>query len=413
MSGQAGETQEKVSAKELSKQLTAAYLEDARTAHEHGKYVAYTTAVSPVELFVAHDIVPIYPENHAVACLTKHMGTELSLAMEKKGYTSHLCAYARSDLGYRITGKSAMGGIPDPDFLLACNAQCFTLTKWFEVLSRQYHVPLFVFDTPQFIHDPEARKEILKYCVRQLREMIASLEELTGKKYDYDRLAEVMAYSRDASLLYRKFLDMASYKPSPISIFDALIHMAITVYLRGTPQCVDYYQTLCDEVQAKADKGIGVVDNERFRLYWENLPVWFKFRDHFNLLKSYGANILTSLYVHSWSYEFDTSKDPLETLAENYVSVFSNVTLEERAEMALDLFQRYSLNGSLMFVNRSCKAVSFAVYTLKDILTEKTGHPALIFESDMGDPRFYSETQIRTRIEAFLETLQMREAEAA
>jgi len=406
-------TKEKVSAKELSKQLTAAYLEDARTAHEQGKYVAYTTAVSPVEIFVAHDIIPIYPENHAVACLTRQMGTELSLAMEKRGYTSHLCAYARSDLGYRITGKSATGGIPDPDFLLACNAQCFTLTKWFEVLSRKYQVPLFVFDTPQWIRDPGARKEIMQYCIRQLRELIAALEELTGKKYDYDRLAEVIAYSRDASLLYRKFLDMAAYKPSPISIFDALIHMAITVYLRGTPQCVDFYRTLCAEVQAKADQGIGAVENEEFRLYWENLPVWFKFRDHFNLLKSYGATILTSLYVHAWSYEFDTAKDPLETLAENYCSVFSNRTLEERGGMALDLFERYSLDGSLMFVNRSCKAVSFAVYTLKDILTEKTGTPALIFESDMGDPRFYSETQIRTRMEAFLETLQRNKAQGA
>jgi benzoyl-CoA reductase/2-hydroxyglutaryl-CoA dehydratase subunit BcrC/BadD/HgdB len=243
--------------------------------------------------------------------------------------------------------------------------------------------------------------------------LVSALEELTGKKYDYDRLAEVIAHSRDACLLYRRFLDMAAYKPSPISIFDALIHMAIIVYLRGTPQCVDYYQTLCDEVQAKADKGIGVVENERFRLYWENLPVWYKFKDHFNLLKSYDANILTSLYVHDWTHEFDTAKDPLETLAENYVSAFSNVTLEERAEMALELFQRYAMNGSMMFVNRSCKAVSFAVYTLKDILTEKTGHPALIFESDMGDPRFYSETQIRTRIEAFLETLQRKAAEAA
>jgi benzoyl-CoA reductase/2-hydroxyglutaryl-CoA dehydratase subunit BcrC/BadD/HgdB len=243
--------------------------------------------------------------------------------------------------------------------------------------------------------------------------LIAALEELTGKKYDYDRLAEVIVYSRDACLLYRKFLDMAAYKPSPISIFDALIHMAIIVYLRGTPQAVHYYQTLVDEVQEKADKGIGVVEDERFRLYWENLPVWFKFKDHFNLLKSYGANILTSLYVHDFAHEFDTSKDPLETLAENYLSAFSNVTMLERADMALDLFQRYDMNGSIMFVNRSCKAVSFAVYTLKDILTEKTGHPALIFESDMGDPRFYSETQIRTRIEAFLETLQRREAEAA
>jgi benzoyl-CoA reductase/2-hydroxyglutaryl-CoA dehydratase subunit BcrC/BadD/HgdB len=206
---------------------------------------------------------------------------------------------------------------------------------------------------------------------------------------------------------------MAAYKPSPISIFDALIHMAITVYLRGTPQALHYYQALVDEVQEKADKGIGVVENEQFRLYWENLPVWFKFRDHFNLLKSYGANILTSLYVHAWSYEFDTAKDPLETLAENYVSGFSNVTLEERAQMALDLFQRYSLNGNIMFVNRSCKAVSFAVYELKGIITEKTGIPALIFESDMGDPRFYSEAQVRTRIEAYLETLQRREAAVA
>ncbi|UCC66409.1 MAG: 2-hydroxyacyl-CoA dehydratase [Deltaproteobacteria bacterium] len=405
--------QERISARELSKKLTEEYLTSARTAHDHGKYVAYTTAVSPVELFVAHDIIPIYPENHAVACLTKRLGTKLSLAMEKKGYTSHLCAYARSDLGYRITGESPTGGIPDPDFLLACNAQCFTLTKWFEVLSRSYDVPLFVFDTPQWIRDPGARQEILKYCIRQLKELIAALEDLTGKKYDYDRLAEVIVHSRDTCLLYRKFMDMAAYKPSPISIFDALIHMAIIVYLRGTPQAVHYYQTLVDEVQEKADKGIGVVEDEQFRLYWENLPIWFKFKDHFNLLKSYGANILTSLYVHDWCHEFDISKDPLETLAENYLSAFSNVTLEERAEMALDLFQRYCLNGSLMFINRSCKAVSFAVYELRDIITEKTGIPALIFESDMGDPRFYSETQIRTRIEAYLETLQRREAAVA
>jgi bcr-type benzoyl-CoA reductase subunit B len=411
MSKQPGKQKKQLSAPELSRQLTEAYLQDARLAREQGLSVAYTTAVSPVELLVAHDVIPIYPENHAAACLTKRMGTELSLAMERKGYTSHLCAYARSDLGYRITGKSATGGIPDPAFLLACNAQCFTLTKWFEVLSRKYQAPLFVFDTPQWISDAGARKEIIKYCVRQLRELVAALEQLTGKRFDYDRLAQVMAYSRDASLLYRRFLDMAAYKPSPISIFDALIQMAIIVYLRGTPQAVAYYRTLCAEVQAKADQGIGAVENERFRLYWENLPIWFKFRDHFNLLKSYGANILTSLYVHAWCYEFDTAKDPLETLAKNYCSVFSNRILEERAGMALDLFQRFSLDGSLMFVNRSCKAVSFAVYQLKEIIAEKTGTPALIFESDMGDPRFYSETQIRTRIEAFLETLQRRKAE--
>jgi len=73
--------------------------------------------------------------------------------------------------------------------------------------------------------------------------------------------------------------------------------------------------------------------------------------------------------------------------------------------MAMDLFKKYSMNGMIMFMNRSCKAVSFAVPTLKDVLTKRTGIPALVFESDMGDQRFYAESQVRTRIEAYFETL--------
>ena len=397
---------EKMNSKELSKKITNEYMEEAFHAHELGKLVGYTTAISPVELFVAHDVVPIYPENHAVANLTAKRGAELCMAAENIGYTSHLCAYARSDLGYRETGKTVTKGIPKPDIFMACNAQCFTLTKWFQVLARRGNLPVFVFDTPEYVMNKKAREEIVKYCVIQLKELIAWLEGITKKKFDYDRLKEVMKYSAQASVLYKKFLDMAQYKPSPISIFDCLIGMAITVYRRGTPECVEYYQTLCDEImENKVNKGIGVLQNEKYRLYWENLPVWFKFSDHAKLLGSFGGVILTSLYVHSWSFEFDLDKDPLVTLAENYVSRFSNSTIEDRAAMALDLFKRYDMNGMIMFMNRSCKAVSFAVPTLKDILTKKTGIPALVFESDMGDQRFYSETQIRTRIEAYFETL--------
>ena len=396
---------EKLTSKQLSKKITDEYLEEAFHAHELGKLIGYSTAISPVELFVAHDIIPVYPENHSVANLTAKKGAEMCSITENLGYTSHLCAYARSDLAYRQTGMTVTKGIPEPDLFLACNAQCFTLTKWFQILARKGNLPLFVFDTPEYVMDKKAREEIVKYCVVQMKELIAFLEEVTKKKFDYDRLKEVMKYSAASSILYKKFLDMAQYKPSPISIFDALIGMAIAVYRRGTQECVDYYQTLCDEIQAKVDQGIGVVQNEKYRLYWENLPVWFKFSDHAKLLGSYGAVILTSLYVHAWSLDFDLDKDPLVTLAENYVNRFSNSTIEDRATMALDLFEKYSMNGMIMFMNRSCKAVSFAVPTLKDILTKKTGIPALVFESDMGDQRFYAESQVRTRIEAYFETL--------
>ncbi len=394
-------------AQALSKKITEDYMNEAFHAHELGKLIGYSTAISPVEVFVAHDIVPIYPENHAVANLTAKKGSELCTITENLGYTSHLCAYARSDLAYRESGITVTKGIPKPDLFIACNAQCFTLTKWFQVLSRRGNIPLFVYDTPEYVLDKKAREEIVKYCVVQLKELIGFLEEVTKRKFDYDRLREVMKYSAASSLLYKKFLDMAQYKPSPISIFDALIGMAIAVYRRGTQECVDYYQALCDETQEKVDKGIGVLpkEKEKYRLYWENLPVWFKFSDHAKLLGSYGGVILTSLYVHAWSLEFDLDKDPLLTMAEQYVNRFSNSVIEDRADMAMDLFKKYDMNGMIMFMNRSCKAVSFAVPTLKDVLTKKTGIPALVFESDMGDQRFYAESQVRTRIEAYFETL--------
>ncbi len=256
---------EKLNSKQLSKKITEEYMDEAFRAHELGKLIGYSTAISPVEIFVAHDIIPIYPENHAVANLTAKKGAELCSVVEGMGYTNHLCAYARSDLGYRKTGLTVTKGIPDPDLFLACNAQCFTLTKWFQVLSRQGGAPVFVFDTPEYVMNKKAREEIVKYCVLQLKELISFLEEVTKKKFDYDRLKEVMKYSAQSSILYKKFLDMAQYKPSPISIFDALIGMAIAVYRRGTQECVDYYQTLCDEIQAKVDQGIGVLPKGKGR----------------------------------------------------------------------------------------------------------------------------------------------------
>ena len=74
---------EKLTSRALSKKITDEYMDEAFRAHELGKLVGYTTAISPVELFVAHDIVPIYPENPAVANLTAKKGAEICSITEK------------------------------------------------------------------------------------------------------------------------------------------------------------------------------------------------------------------------------------------------------------------------------------------------------------------------------------------
>ena len=228
----------------------------------------------------------------------------------------------------------------------------------------------------------------------QLKEMIAWLEEITKRKFDYDRLREVLAYSAEASVLYKSFLDMAQYKPSPISIFDALINMAITVYRRGHARV---RRVLQDPLRRDHGRKSGKRHRRGGQREIPSLlgepPGLVQVQGPREPVSArYGGAILTSLYVHAWSLDFDLAKDPLVTLAENYLNRFSNSTIEDRADMAMELFKKYDLNGMIMFMNRSCKAVSFAVPMLKEMLTKRTGIPALVFESDMGDPRFYSET---------------------
>ena len=54
---------------------------------------------------------------------------------------------------------------------------------------------MFVFDTPEYVMDKKAREEIVKYCVLQLKEVIVWLERVTKRKFNYDRLHEVMYHS--------------------------------------------------------------------------------------------------------------------------------------------------------------------------------------------------------------------------
>jgi benzoyl-CoA reductase/2-hydroxyglutaryl-CoA dehydratase subunit BcrC/BadD/HgdB len=58
-----------------------------------------------------------------------------------------------------------------------------------------------------------------------------------------------------------------------------------------------------------------------------------------------------------------------------------------------------------MHSNRSCKPYSLGQYDMKRLVSERTGRPGLIIEADHCDPRAYAEEPIKTRVQAFMETL--------
>lgn len=395
--------------KKMRELMTVYYL-GAKEADKQGKKVAWVTSGAPVEFLHAMDVIPIYPENHAAMCGASHMAVELAQASEDKGYSMDLCSYARTDIGSILTGKSPVLGLPKPDFMVACNNICTTVVKWYEVVSRMFDVPVFVMDMP-FLHRG-LEEHILQYVSDQMRDFVTFLEERTEKRFDPDRFLEVLIKTVETTRLWQEILESCRSVPAPMSCFDAFIHIAPIVTLRGTQECVDYYTILRDELAERVAQGFGAIPEERHRLLWDNLPIWFNLKDLSDKLAEWKTCLVAATYADSWCakiypVENDMSMDTLfRELATAYLLPYINNNFSERVRLLREMLEKYRANGFLMHSDRSCKPYSLGQYVIRDQLTRETGVPGLVIEADMNDSRQWAEAPTLNRIQAYLESLE-------
>ena len=387
------------------KELMTLYYVEAKTATD--KPIAWLTSGAPVEFVYAMDAIPVYPENYAAMCAAGHQSVELMEAAEGAGFSPDICAYARTDFGQNRLRGGPAGGLPEPHFLICSTNICKTVIKWYEVLARQFQVPLFMLDTP-FLHEG-LTTEMVGYVVRQFGQLERFLEGVLKRPFDRDRLEEVIALSRKAVGLWKRILDLGRRVPVPFTCLDAFIHIAPIVTLRGTQACVDYYRALFDEVNDRAERKIGSVPGERYRVLWDNLPIWFKMRSLETFFEERRCALAAATYANSWAGMEDfigvQTSDAREALAASYLNIYINYGFEQRIRYLERLIAEFGLTGFIMHSNRSCKPYSVGMYRLKEELSQRTGKPGVIIEADQNDPRVVSDAQVEGRLEAFIESM--------
>lgn len=395
------------SAKKMRDLMTTYYL-DALSARQNNKLVAWITSGGPVEPLVAMDIIPVYPENHGAMIGSAKMGEDLCAKAEDMGYSSDLCSYARADIACAKFKGGPIGGLPEPDMLICCNNICGTVLKWYEVQARHFNVPLFILDTP--VCHTGYNPEIATYVRAQIDEYIRFLEQVSKRKLDRDRMAGVGRLAHEGQLLWQKVLNTTTHRPSPMSAFDAFFFLALIVTLRGTQIAVDFYKELLAEMEERITAGIGAVPDEKYRLLWDNLPVWYqlkwlsgKFRDH-------NACLVADTYTSAWcsALKYIDQDNFLDSMAEAYTRIYLNIGVDQMADQVLDMIEFYEADGFVMHSNRSCKPYSFGQMDIMKIVREKADIPVLMIEADMTDPRSFSQSQVETRIDAFMEIIKQR-----
>jgi len=401
-------TIKKINAAGPMKALMAAYFKELDEASKSGmKKVAWCTSVGPAELLRSLGFLVYFPENHGAMLGSTRMAADLIPAANAIGYSPEICSYLTSDIGSFILGKTPLQAMgidrpPKPDVLVYNTSQCRDVQDWMYWYHRELGVPVLGIQTHRGL--PEITDAHVRSVSSQMQEMIEPLEKIAGRKFDLGELKEVLRISKETTLGWERILRAAEHVPSPITFFDGTIHMGPAVVLRGDPRATDYYNLLNAELEERIHDGVGAVDGERHRIYWEGMPIWGKLREHAELIAMHGGCVVCSTYCNSWIFKAFDPDDPFTSMARAYLEIFIIRDEMFKERYITEMIRRYRVNGILFHDSKTCPNNSNNRYGMPERL-QKLNIPNITLHADLNDLRCYSEEQGRTNIEAFMEQL--------
>jgi benzoyl-CoA reductase/2-hydroxyglutaryl-CoA dehydratase subunit BcrC/BadD/HgdB len=398
------------STKPLRDLMAKHFLELDEAVQSKSKKVAWCTSVGPAELAVAMGFLVYYPENHGAMLGSTRLATDYIPFAVANGYSPEICSYLTSDIGAYLKGETPLTkaygikSVPKPDVLLYNTNQCRDVYDWFSFYAREWKIPLLGINTPR--NQPKAREDVVSLVAAQLKEMVPGLEKVSGSKLDIDKFREIIALSRECSDLWEMVLDTASARPSPLTFFDACIHMGPAVVMRGRQEANEYYRILLAEMKERIAQGVAAVEGEKHRFYWEGMPVWGKLRSMSELFTRLKACIVASTYCSSWIFSALDPKDPFTSMARAYSSIFITLDDKQKEDYIEGKVKHFGIDGVLYHDAKTCPNNTNSRYAMTTRLSERMGVPHLVINGDLNDLRCFSEEQTITNVEAFVEQIE-------
>jgi len=419
--------------------------EDYAIGHQlkaEGKPIAWSCALAEMELYYALGVWPFFPEQFAALFSVKRKTPEsekeavrFARIAEAAGFRDYLCGYSRVALGYTIHSlnigdftDAPLMGPPKPDMLVTTSSACDVRLKWFEDMAKRMNVPMFTLDRPERTpdcitgipgfrsllygfksHIRRDREEFLvgtpadhevDYYVSQLEDFISFLEQVTGNKFDVDKLNEVLDLSYRNNEVRQEILQLRKAVPAPMPVTDGFACMYPGMYRRGTQRCLDFYVKQRDELRERVARGEGALPNERFRLLFYGLPFWFNM-SVFNYFEKWGGVFAYEPSYNPLPWPPLRPDDPLRWMAIRTLMGGTGVG-SGLSGLVHDCIE-YKISGVVMSYLITCRPVVFPTSEIAHVLEEELGIPTEAIEGDLVDERLWSEAQVATRLDAFAE----------
>jgi benzoyl-CoA reductase subunit B len=405
---------------EDSRRLMTAWMGELGRA-EAERRVTGATMISGncVELLRACHVLPMVPEVTALQNAIRHKSLPLILKAEQVGYSSDNCAYVKADVGLVLEGGFGPGkALPFPNLIVCNYVGCNVYVKWFEHLADISGGKLFMLDVP-FARTDAPSADDIRYVVRQLEELIQLCESMTGRRFDIDELREVLALSARAQEGYARCKHLTKHHPAPFdSYFDSINMMGPINVLRGTPEAAAFFDAAVAEFESLVARRLGPLSEERFRTVIEGPPPYPFYKSFRNLFTKWGAVAVQSTYSTVggiWEFGFrHDPRRPLESIAEQMLREnLTNRSIVARYAQIRRYVEDWQADALVIHSIKSCRLFSAGQGDMREHFIKDLGVPTLLVESDLEDPRYYAEAQIRNRVDAFFEALEHKKLVAA
>jgi len=359
-------------------------------AYRADKNVIWTSFYSfPMELLAAFDVTPFDFEIAAnlLPTFDADVAVEIMNKAEEAGYSTDICSYHRL-----AAGCNMLGYMPRADLLLSSSYFCDGKAKTNKTLADSYGKEAISLDIPNKIS-----RESVDYVAAQLRYIVRKIEEVTGQKFDLERLRECIRVSNRARRAYGQLADLQKVSPYPyigVPVVNTSIYGNL---LAGKEIQKQIYLEMVEESRKKIMEG--KLTPEKYRVLW---LAWFPVQPtNINrIFRKNGVTIVMGELARNYGGQMDESL-PFESLAlwslrNPYVG-----TIEQRLKGINEIIDEYNLDGVVHFSTDACRHSCAAQKLIGDVMKERD-IPYLVLDGDMSDKRKYSPERTEMLLENFI-----------
>lgn len=326
-------------------------------------------------------------------------GSQFPVPAGEEVLPANLCPLIKASLGFKLSRICPFFQVAD---FLVGETTCDGKKKAWEILDT--FQPTYVMELPQKKGEADRR-----FWRQEVERFLRYVEEKTGRQVTAPALAEAVEVFNQKRAVLARLYRARWQRPVPISGRDALLVTQLS-FFDDVARFVRQASLLCDELEERAKKGIGIAKPEAPRVLIAGTPLPLPYWSLHAAVEGTGAVVVAEESCTGTRYfeaSVDLPPDPtlddlLDAIASRGMAVNCACFTPNRAriEDILRLARASQADGVIYYNLQFCQTYAVEAYLVEKALQE-AGIPVLRIETDFSPPS----GQLLTRVEAFVEML--------